>query len=311
MKRIWKLPLRKKEAALHDILITIQKLVENNFISKENDNKVLDTQKIKESSLFYQFEVMTCELQSLSLEEMKETDKKAFFIIVYFILLFHTYILKGTSPSLFQRLTFFSEYTYQIGKYSFTLDDIEHGVSLSKDSSFCLSKLFLFAKNQILRANRGHPKNIKSLHFSESDERRKLCLKKVDPRILFVLNFGFVHKYFVQHKEEKFKLEWLLHFDEIEANLDLISRCFVSTEIVFEKNNTISMNELFRWYPDDFIVRHDKKLTTPKILVSLKKYMNDQQLQSLSQLSSKSTFTVLYQFKWEDFFKFWFIFEKL
>ena len=63
---------------------------------------------------------------------------------------------------------FWSRMAYRIGKFVFSLDDIEHG---------------------ILRSNRVHPTS-KVVFFDADDERLKLSVKSFDCRIHFALNCG-------------------------------------------------------------------------------------------------------------------------
>jgi hypothetical protein len=108
------------------------------------------------------------------------------------------------------------------GDYTFSLDDIEHG---------------------ILRANQ--KKHLLSLKpFGSGDPRRRLVVEKVEPRIHFALVCGSDSCPPIDVYEEK----------EIDEHLDLVTTGFInSDEVRIEKDaGTLKLSRIFKWYKNDF-----------------------------------------------------------
>ena len=87
---------------------------------------------------------------------------------------------------------FWSRVAYQIDKYVFSLDDIEHGILRSIFSFFLLNKYLI--NFQIInctknKGNRPHPSTNKR-SLEENDPRLQFLVKKFDCRIHFALNCG-------------------------------------------------------------------------------------------------------------------------
>lgn len=127
---------------------------------------------MKGSEAFNLYVEKTKDLSNLDLSQLDENERKAFFLNVYNCLVIHG-IVEGCNKSMFGekagRLFFYRTSSYQIGPYSYSLDDIEHG---------------------ILRSNKISPIPHSKPQFPESDPRIAFKLATVDPRIHFGLNCG-------------------------------------------------------------------------------------------------------------------------
>ncbi|RMZ97348.1 DUF547 domain-containing [Brachionus plicatilis] len=124
---------------------------------------------------------------------------------------------------------FWSRMAYQIGKYDFSLDDIEHG---------------------ILRANRPHPAK-KDNHFSHGDSRIKYCVRKLDPRIHFALNCG----------AKGCPPIAFYTIDNLERGLQLACQAFCTNETqIFPDENKMVISRLLLWYGTDFVENPDEEI---------------------------------------------------
>jgi len=114
-----------------------------------------------------------------------ESSRKAFFLNLYNALVIHANaFIRPPENNPESRSLFFTGKSgayYNLAGFSFSLDDIEHG---------------------ILRGNRAHPSKIPPeakvdsaphvIYFEPNDERASLALTSLDPRIHFALNCGAV-----------------------------------------------------------------------------------------------------------------------
>lgn len=150
------------------------------------------------------------------------SQKKAFWITLYNTIVVHGIVELGIVSSVREVPNFFTSVAYQVGKFTFTADEIEHG---------------------ILRANARPPYN--PFHsFKKNDPRRKLGLQDMDPRIHFALVCGSrscppIRYYDAAH---------------IDAQLDVAARNFINSSevIVLPEQNKIFLSPIFDWYKKDF-----------------------------------------------------------
>lgn len=90
-----------------------------------------------------------------------DAERHAFWINLYNVLAIHGVIALEIETSVMEIPSFFARVAYQIGRDTFTLDDIENGV---------------------LRRNAAHPAT-RARMFGKSDPRLAFCVERVDPRI--------------------------------------------------------------------------------------------------------------------------------
>src|SRR4030067_2399726 len=95
-------------------------------------------------------------------------EKIAFWINLYNVIVIHGVIALGIRDSVREVWNFFRGVYYQVGDYSFTPDDIEHG---------------------LLRGNRRPPYSL-FRRFRGGDPRLNFMVEPLDPRIHFTLVCG-------------------------------------------------------------------------------------------------------------------------
>lgn len=83
------------------------------------------------SQQFKDYMLVAGELQRINFATLSIPDRVAFFINVYHCLITHLYVMFGPPTSLFSRKSFFKKYKYNLGGFSFSLDDILYGILLS------------------------------------------------------------------------------------------------------------------------------------------------------------------------------------
>ena len=196
----------------------------------ELKNNGLDTEtgrvnynKLRDNATFHEYEELVCELQEFDLNTLQtDSQKKAFWINIYNVLIIHGVIAYGIKKSVMEISGVFERFAYIIGRYRFSADDIEHG---------------------ILRANRGHPAMFGE-RFGADDPRRQFCLKTLDPRIHFAL---------VCASESCPPID-VYYEEQIDKQLILATQNFVnSNEVIIDlKENTIYLSKIFQWYSPDF-----------------------------------------------------------
>lgn len=150
-----------------------------------------------------------------------DKERKAFWINVYNGLTNYFIISNGLKKSVWEVPDFFSGLAVRIGEFTFSLDDIEHG---------------------ILRQN-GERKKGKPRQFDTDDSRLLLMVKAFDSRIHFALNCGSVSCPPIAFYSTQ----------NIDAELSLAEESFASQEFLIDhENRTIHCSEIFIWYKADF-----------------------------------------------------------
>lgn len=208
---------------LNDISSTIKILI--NEVVSNNGNKVNYGSIKKNNNYKYFTEKIIPQLHNIDLNTLKnDKQKKAFWINLYNALVLHSVLYFEIENSVMENgflgmVRFFSEPAYTIGKYRFSLDDIEHG---------------------ILRNNRGNP-YYPCNHFSSDDPRLKYKVSQEDPRIHFALNCASTScapiNFYLPSK--------------IDQQLNTATRNFIDQETLF-RNNRLELSSIFNWYRKDF-----------------------------------------------------------
>jgi len=144
-----------------------------------------------------------------------DLDKIAFWINVYNGMTNYAIIRYAIKKSMKEDTLFFKHLLFEIGKLSFSLDDIEHG---------------------ILRRNaRNHIKN--------TDPKLNFIVDKIDYRIHFALNCGAQSCPAIAFYTKA----------SLEKELIMAESSFVSQEFIVDTiHKTISCSSLFEWYREDF-----------------------------------------------------------
>ncbi len=161
-------------------------------------------------------------VQKIDLNELiNDKQKMAFWINVYNGLINYRIVKNELRKSIWEKPGFFTETCLSIGEFSFSLDDIEHGV---------------------LRKN-GERRNGKPRQFDPSDNRLGLMVEQMDFRIHFALNCGSVSCPPIA----------FYNASKIEQELTLAEDGFSASEfIVNHETKTVDCSSVFIWYRNDF-----------------------------------------------------------
>jgi hypothetical protein len=149
-------------------------------------------------------------------------EKLAFWINLYNTIVVDGIITLGIKDSVKEAPELFQKIKYKIGEFTFSPDDIEHG---------------------ILRGNVRHWLRLRR-PFVATDPRRAMILTPVDPRIHFALVCGSRSCAPIDYYDA----------EKIFEQLDKASRSFVNSSevIVLPEEGKILISEIFRWYMPDF-----------------------------------------------------------
>ncbi len=165
----------------------------------------------------------TAALRNYDLELLKTRQEGlSFWINIYNTIVVDGIIQLGIKSSVKEVMGFFSRIKYIIGGYSFSPDDIEHG---------------------ILRANKRHPSR-PFRQFGSFDTRKRYALEELDPRIHFALVCGSrscapIRFYTPQG---------------IDRELDTAATNFINSSevVVIPEEHRIVLSMIFKWYQKDF-----------------------------------------------------------
>ncbi len=134
----------------------------------KKSSQAIDLDAVRHDETFQKFQENICLLQLTNLDDMNENCIVAYFLNVYNLMLKHAIILQQHSLS---NTLFSSKIKYIIGEYTFTLDEIYHG---------------------ILRCNAKHPKTGKPM-FTDVDDRSRFKCRMMNPRIHFALLSNYLN----------------------------------------------------------------------------------------------------------------------
>ncbi|KAJ7381209.1 hypothetical protein OS493_004810 [Desmophyllum pertusum] len=205
-----------------DLSKELQKLmlkIEGSFITEEG--RADDCTALKESDLFREYVVRTQALKVVNLGSLERMEKIAFFLNIYNSLTIHGLAMceGGLPNSVLEIKNFWRRTSYNIGSFTFSLDDIEHG---------------------ILRGNRPHPSGGKPL-FGEGDLRLQFIVSEVDPRIHFALVCGAKSCPAIR----------VFSAENLEQGLEAAAKSFCSQEVCVD-NDRVILSRIFLWYKTDF-----------------------------------------------------------
>lgn len=150
------------------------------------------------------------------------SQKKAFWINLYNAIVVHGIVELGITSSVRKIPDFFANISYRVANFSFTADEIEHG---------------------ILRGNSRPPYRPFRL-FKKNDPRGDLSLKDIDPRIHFALVCGSRSCPPIQFYDA----------DHIDKQLDMAAKNFINSSevLILPEKNKIFLSQIFNWYKKDF-----------------------------------------------------------
>lgn len=183
----------------------------------------VDYDAMKRSDAFMSYVTAAARLPELDITSVLTNDsyKRAFFINLYNAATQHAIVARGPPPSnSLDRLFWTLRTTYTVGRYTLSLHDIENG---------------------ILRRNKSV--SLMPPPFGLFDNRRKLCVDVLDPRIHFVLNCA----------ANSCPPVLFLTVENIADVLADATIGFLKNDSNFRVHNgVIYLSQIFKWYKDDF-----------------------------------------------------------
>ncbi|KAJ8759249.1 hypothetical protein K2173_006769 [Erythroxylum novogranatense] len=187
-----------------------------------DDRLHVDYPAISKSEEFRRYVNWAQELQRIDLMELSPNEKLAFFLNLYNAMAIHAVIRLGSPQGAIDRRSFYSDFQYIVGGYSYSLNTI---------------------KNGILRNNRRSPYSLVK-PFGNGDKRLEVAVPKVNSLIHFGLCNGTrsspVVRFFTPQG--------------IEAELRYAAREFFQAggvEVNLEKR-TVYLTRIFKWFSVDF-----------------------------------------------------------
>lgn len=189
---------------------------------------LVDYPAVKDSMEYQSYLRLAAVLRTFDLEGLVLFEKKlAFWINLYNTIVVHGIIELGISSSVREISDFFTTIAYEISGFSFSPNDIEHG---------------------ILRANTRPPYRLFKI-FRKDDPRRRFQLEKLDPRIHFALVCGSRSCAPIRFYDA----------ESIDDQLETATRNFINSSeiVVLPEQNKIMLSQIFRWYAGDFGRRRD------------------------------------------------------
>eukprot|EP00948_MAST-09A_sp_MAST-9A-sp1_P002990 g2990.t1 len=145
----------------------------------------VDHDLVRKDKQFLEFEYATCRLQRVNIVSQLPDgpERVAFFINLYNVLMLHAMVRIGYAQNKQQRSTYFKDMKYQIGIFSLSLDDIEHGI-LRGNKNFNQTTTHTWSRQEGLYGPK--EENIEERQMKLND----LSCKSPDPRVHFALNCG-------------------------------------------------------------------------------------------------------------------------
>jgi hypothetical protein len=205
-----------------DIALTLSMAdLKARFIDPEKG--VVRYRAIHNSEEFEKYKNLTRGLQSFDLQSLKDRGQRlAFWINIYNTAVIHGVIELGLKHSVKEVPKFFDRVVYKIGGYSFSLNDMEHGV---------------------LRGNRRPPYQL-FRPFGKKDPRGEFTILPMDPRIHFTLVCGARSCPPIGFYEA----------EQIDFQLQLAAMSFINSPQVriLPEENTLLISMIFKWYKADF-----------------------------------------------------------
>ena len=189
---------------------------------------LVDYKKMKMSQEYQSYLELAAHLQAFDLDGLTTQEEKvAFWVNLYNTIVVHGIVELDVASSVREVSNFFTHIFYKIGDYTFSPDEIEHG---------------------ILRSNARPPYRVFSV-FGKNDPRRKFMVNKMDPRIHFALVCGSRSCAPIRFYKA----------DSIDAQLETATRNFINSSevVILPERNKILLSQIFNWYGRDFGKKKD------------------------------------------------------
>ncbi|KAJ4885754.1 glutaredoxin-related [Raphanus sativus] len=187
-----------------------------------DDHSRVDYVRISQSEEFRRYLNLAQDLQRLNLLELSTDEKLAFFLNLYNAMVIHALIRIGRSDGMIARRSFFADFQYVVGGYSYSLNSI---------------------RNNILRgAHRQSYPFIKP--FMRGSTHHELSHQKLNPLVHFGLCDGTKSNPVVRFFTPQ----------GVEAELKRAAREFFQNggiKVVLDKR-VVHLSRIIKWYKEDF-----------------------------------------------------------
>lgn len=184
---------------------------------------------------------------------LNETERFAFFLNIYHIMIMHSYLVLGPPDSSLKWPSYFNNVSYQCGDDIFSLAELEHN---------------------IIRAEMSYPSQFLS-RFVVPKSQYRFALTKPDLRINFALNCGSLS---IPTNSVPIYTP-----TKLEEQLDNVTRAFlggtVSVKPKGARDATITLPRVCQWFADDF-----GDGSTSDILKAVEPFLDADQQKCLSRL---------------------------
>ncbi|MBK5101655.1 MAG: DUF547 domain-containing protein [Desulfobacteraceae bacterium] len=182
----------------------------------------VDYQVMKGSPEYRRYQKIAAGLRAFDPTRLSSTEeKKAFWINLYNTIVVHGILELDILSSVKEVSDFFASICYQVGEFTFSAEEIEHG---------------------ILRANARPPYKAFPV-LKKNDPRRLMSLTRIDPRIHFALVCGSRSCAPIRFYDAAM----------VDEQLDTAARNFVNSSevLILPEQNKIFLSQIFNWYRKD------------------------------------------------------------
>lgn len=180
-------------------------------------------ERIQQSESYQAYLKLSNNLKAMDLRMLARREERiAFWVNLYNVIVIHGVISLRVRDSVKEVWNFFRRVYYQVGKYFFSPDDIEHGV---------------------LRGNRRPPYSL-FRPFRAADPRLDFIVELLDPRIHFTLVCGSASCPFID----------VYTPENLEEELTIAAQTFINSggAVLDRSQHRISLSRIFMWYAGDF-----------------------------------------------------------
>ncbi|XP_051148513.1 uncharacterized protein LOC127263498 [Andrographis paniculata] len=224
----------KDAAALSQKLACLMSAILESYAS--DDRSHLDYIGISNSEEFRRYVNLVEDLQRVNLLSLSHDERLAFFLNLHNAMALHAVIRIGHPGGMMDRMSFFTDFMYVVGGYSYSLSTLTNG---------------------ILRSNRRPPLSLIK-PFSSSDRRLELAFPKVNQLIHFGIwnasngspRIRFFTPQDVEYQLKTAAKEYFQRDDQMQVELS---------------KRTVFLPRLIKWYSADF--GHEKE--TLKWMINL------------------------------------------
>ncbi len=189
----------------------------------DSERGIVQYHGIRNSEQFEKYKNLTRGLRSFDLQSLKNRGQRlSFWINIYNTAVIHGIIELALKHSVKETVNFFDRVVYEIGRYRFSLNEMEHG---------------------ILRGNRRPPYRFWR-SFGKNDPRLAFAILPMDARIHFALVCGARSCPPIGFYES----------GQIDFQLQLAAMSFINSSQVriLPEENSILISMIFKWYKADF-----------------------------------------------------------